>query len=582
MSWANKPAKNLDRRVSLFRGDDALNEIDTENKSIDYDEIESGLKSLLTIDKKEIKSSRRHLQRARGPKRRSRMQQLRILLVLVSVALFVRLFFLFYAVPIAFDWDSYHHWQISYLTLKIGLAHGRMWDLTGMEYFWGILPELLQSFLLWISNSTSIMPFRLFNAVVGSLSSGLMYILVRRYYGAGAGVVASLLTAFNTNLVAWDVSGVNEPLGIFFLLLSIVAYEQKIFLCGLFLGFASICRAEFWVLSIGILFCYLVFKRSVTSFVPAFFGWLTAMAPYLYILQTQAGDFIYPLRWNYLASYYAWTGQQPPLIVLPPESMPYKILWAVILVVSLVYLVKMIKKRPSDHIVRALFVGFLLFQGILFTVSYRYVAWPWTWQWLFSPWSPGGLHDRPWMLDYFFLSTILGLISYSKTQPGRVGKRFLISRSTILGSIFILMSITWLLAMVPSYEQLSNSPSGIRFWFGMADIVADSYVHGTVITEAPPMVTYQLIQRGVSPNRILGSMYCPKYYGGNENDTLEWFKKQDATWYIHDPGNELFAELKTEGWGPFILYRQYGAFLVYKVDFSNVSHTYQLQFQLYA
>jgi len=31
---------------------------------------------------------------------------------------------------------SYHHWQISYLTLKIGLAHGRMWDLNGMEYYW--------------------------------------------------------------------------------------------------------------------------------------------------------------------------------------------------------------------------------------------------------------------------------------------------------------------------------------------------------------------------------------------------------------------------------------------------------------
>ena len=91
------------------------------------------------------------------------------------------------------------------------------------------------------------------------------------------------------------------------------------------------------------------------------------------------------------------------------------------------------------------------------------------------------------------------------------------------------------------------------------------------------MVTYQLIQRGLPPNRILSSMYSPKYYGGSESDTLEWFKNQDVTWYVHGPGNELFAELKASSWGPFILYREYGAFLVFKVDFSNVSSAHQIQ-----
>ena len=42
-----------------------------------------------------------------------------------------------------------NHWQISYLSLKIGFSGGRLWDLNGCEYIWGIVGKYCK-----------VMPFR--------------------------------------------------------------------------------------------------------------------------------------------------------------------------------------------------------------------------------------------------------------------------------------------------------------------------------------------------------------------------------------------------------------------------------------
>lgn len=55
----------------------------------------------------------------------------------VFLVAFAARFLMFLLTPVDWNSDSYHHWQISYYTLKIGLNQGRMWDLTGSEYYWG-------------------------------------------------------------------------------------------------------------------------------------------------------------------------------------------------------------------------------------------------------------------------------------------------------------------------------------------------------------------------------------------------------------------------------------------------------------
>ena len=34
--------------------------------------------------------------------------------------------------------DTFHHWQIAYLSKEVGFSHGflRLWDFKGMEFFW--------------------------------------------------------------------------------------------------------------------------------------------------------------------------------------------------------------------------------------------------------------------------------------------------------------------------------------------------------------------------------------------------------------------------------------------------------------
>src|ERR1700694_4790495 len=55
--------------------------------------------------------------------------------------------------------DVWHHWQIAYLTKEIGLsAPGgpRLWDLKGLDYFWGVLHPLLMVAVFDVTGSIDI------------------------------------------------------------------------------------------------------------------------------------------------------------------------------------------------------------------------------------------------------------------------------------------------------------------------------------------------------------------------------------------------------------------------------------------
>lgn len=71
--------------------------------------------------------------------------------------------------------DVYHHWQIAYLTKEIGVHQGflRLWDLKGMEYFWGLGHPLISMLLMTITGSSNILVTRLLSVGMGSL--GLVF-----------------------------------------------------------------------------------------------------------------------------------------------------------------------------------------------------------------------------------------------------------------------------------------------------------------------------------------------------------------------------------------------------------------------
>src|SRR5438445_7503948 len=72
--------------------------------------------------------------------------------------------------------DVYQHWQIAYLTKEIGLSHGlRLWDLKGVEYFWGSLHPIVLVILFFVTGSTDIVLARVQSLAFGSLGVVLIF-----------------------------------------------------------------------------------------------------------------------------------------------------------------------------------------------------------------------------------------------------------------------------------------------------------------------------------------------------------------------------------------------------------------------
>ena len=479
--------------------------------------------------------------------------------MIMGIAFTVRLAFLLVVVPIDFAWDSYHRWQIAYYTLHKGLKQGRMWDLFGMEYYWGILPELVEAFLLWLFKSSSLMAFRAFNALIGSVSIFLLYRICKKHFNDRVAFASSLLAAICPPLVIWDTSALDGSLGVFFLLLSLYFYENRQYLCGLTLGLASMCRVEFYFLTLGLCLCYLIFERSGTKFVPAISGWLTTMVPYLLFLQTRTGDWLYQVRWNYLSSMGAW-GLSPMWF---SESLLWRVMWGIILFATILSLVRVYRKKTSNYFIWALFLGYTMFQGVVYTVSVtRYVR-------LHDMLSINlGLQNIRFVPNYIF-AIVLAPMLVNKLRSDHFSNplgRMKIKRGQVASAVIIAFLFTaWLYADSSVCNAMSRDLKST--WWDVIDRsgLLSHYRGGTIIIDPGcPQMTYYLIQRGISHEHILGSLYCP---GGERNQSLAWFRMENATWYIHILGtSNIFSELNRGGdHPPFYLTYKEGVIYFYKI-----------------
>ncbi|HXN00676.1 MAG TPA: hypothetical protein VN973_02170, partial [Candidatus Dormibacteraeota bacterium] len=118
--------------------------------------------------------------------------------------------------------DVYQHWQIAYLTKEIGLSHGlRLWDLKGVEYFWGSLHPIVLVILFFVTGSTDIVVARIQSLVFGSLSVVLIFHLCKRYWNLSVAVAATAFAAIAPTSVFNDASGMLEPMGVGLSLLGI-------------------------------------------------------------------------------------------------------------------------------------------------------------------------------------------------------------------------------------------------------------------------------------------------------------------------------------------------------------------------
>jgi len=447
---------------------------------------------------------------------------------LFILALGFRLFFLFFiSGPEYSGWyhDSYHHWQIAYYTLHVGLKQSppRMWDLNGMEYFWGLLPTFTESFLLWMFNTTSMVPFRIFNSIMGSLSVCLIFLLGKKYFKGQTGLFSATFAAVCPVLLEVDTSGMLDSMGITFLLFALFLYDRSPFTCGFFLGLASLSHIEFWFLALGICGCYLIFERSATSFTPSIVGWLAPMIPYFYFMQTRTGDWLYALRYNYFASI---TGRWLDVSIPFGAQILPRFIAVGFLVLSIAVLFYLIKNKPRGYILHAFFWGFIAMQGAIFGLT-AYVI-----PYLVMGQVPRLLIDRLFAINYYYVSLMVALaLTRFSVKISSFSVKF--DAKYVL---FLFVVIVYLLGFVSVTREYFND-----VYYGpydkqirTADWIALHHEGGSVVSSLV-ILNYRLIRNGFPYDKVFGSLYSPRYYGSNDTkDFYIWLRNLNVTLVVLD------------------------------------------------
>jgi len=513
------------------------------------------------------------------------------LLFLVSIVIRSILLF-FITQPGYTGWysDVYHHWQIAYYTLHVGLKQNppRMWDLNGMEYYWGILPALIQAFLLWVFNTASLVPFQVFNSLMGSMNSCVIYLFCRKYFSGKVALLAGFLVAVNPAIAVSDISGMYEPIGILILLVAVYFYDSKPFLTGILLGMAAMCRIEYYFLSVAVFVCYLIFERSGIKFVPGFLGWLTSSVPHFLWIKMGTEDWLYQLRWNVVSATGGWDPrynlpQYQQMLILPRSVA------GVLLIISSISLLVLFWRRPRGYALPVLFLAYSSLQFAAFSLtSYLAII-------LFTP-VERFIIDRMFSLDYIFISWLIAMaaegfpsmfkenwfeveseklkqkfffgeiseeeyyrkferlkLKAEKDQETRgmsryrmTIRRFQLNKPVKIG-IFIVLLVTSLAGFLPVVVKYNEGLPGYYSSEKIASDLLEDYKGGTIIS-GNVHLNYHMINRGISYDKIVGSLYSPRYYGIYDlKASLTWLRDLHATWiFVDDRIYEEFPFLRDE------------------------------------
>lgn len=424
----------------------------------------------------------------------------------------------FLLIPVDWNWDSFHHWQIAYFTLKIGLGRGRMWDLGGMEYFWGVFPHLVEAFILWLLRTTSILPYRFFNMVVGSLTVWLIYLIGRDQFRLRVGLYAALLSALCPVLVIFDILALQDTTALFFTIAAFYFYNRHPILSGLLFGLASQSRIEIWVISPLFVLGFLLYGRDTKRFTRLLLGWLIVLVPFMWFFWTRTGNAIYPVYWSFYDALGGWSGvERPPFSTLVSrfisdwagKMVREPRAWALAspVILSTASLLYMVKRPPRRYPLYTLFFFSFLFCGF-YTLQY---------------------------LRSFFLFLIVLRIMMLPVVLGTLILAYLTSKPRLrayhLDKISLILFVSLLAVAISAYHGYQHFTT---YSFQAADEAMEYYRGGRIVCDLPTIV-YRIADRwGVPVTHLLSNHYNPFYYGDRTAEALVgWFKTNNITLWIY-------------------------------------------------
>lgn len=485
----------------------------------------------------EDKEETEEIKKGRIEKKRTDRQDWFWPLVIFLLALLPRLYFLFFIAnphnPGA-RWygDTFHRWQIAYLTREIGWSQGhRLWDLKGMEYFWGVLHPFLMNVLFSLTGRVDIWLGRILTSVAGSGIAVLLYLLGKRYWNEKLGLAMGIFTALFSIGLFNDTSGSVEPIGLVLLLWGIWFWPQKPFFTGFLWALAAMSRAEAWLFSLGLLGFLFLFSGYFEKFVITFLSWLLPMLAYIKYLGVQTGNYIYPIYWNFLANARGAWSDRPIPDAEERAVQPYFITFFILSLLGITWVVGR-KRKAKQALLLILFFGnsaFIMGMMGLTTYLLSYESWFWM--------------IRFFVFPYLLLAFLIAIFLFTYL-PSVLKLKKIWMPGFILW--FVLLGLTQL-AWRPIMAKYNRSERAYQLVREIGEEVGKEKGEGKILVpEEDPGLIYTMVRfGGIRGREMVSQMFDPFFY--MEEDPFadwpktrevlfDWFKKENIKWALFPTG----------------------------------------------
>ncbi len=425
-----------------------------------------------------------------------------------GVALSPRLYALFYLTDPenpgdGWHGDVFHHWQIAYLTKEIGLwdpGGPRLWDLKGLDYFWGLIHPALLVGLFFVTGSVDIVIPRLVSIFFGTLSVVLLFALCRKYWGLRVAIAAGLFAALLPTNVFIDATGFLEPMGIALILLGIWLWPKRGFWAGVAWALAAMARAEAWIFSLGLLVATYFRRAHERKRLMATIAWIALIAAYMKMLVDRTGDPIYPVYWNLLANIFGKWSVAPQAT---PEQLAAKPYLAALMVVGLGGLAWSLWRRPASYMLLTFGFGYVAYTGLSLGLTSYLVNWqPWFWQ------------ERFFLFPYEFAG-LLAAVGLFSVAPRLWGRRIMPAAWATVVIIVVVAQLEW----APILNLYAATGARWTQSQGAASELMAVYnepaFRGRVLNIPPdkPAMFYAMVRfHGLQGRNVTGQLYDPFYY----------------------------------------------------------------------
>jgi hypothetical protein len=428
-----------------------------------------------------------------------------------AVALLSRLYALFFLTDPqnpgdGWHGDVFHHWQIAYLTKEVGLwdPNGpRLWDLKGLDYFWGVIHPALLVVLFYLTGSVDIVIPRLVSVFFGALVVVLVFSLCRRYWGLGVAIAAGLFAALLPTSVFIDSTGFLEPMGIGLVLLGIWLWPRRGLWTGVAWALASMARAEAWIFSLGMLVATYFRRAHERERLLATVAWIVVILAYMKLLLDRTGNPIYPVYWNLLANIF---GRWEFATNLTPDQIAARPFLVALMLAGLAGLAWTLWRRPPSYMFLMFGFGYLAYTGLSLGLTSYLKSWEsWFWQ------------ERFFLFPYEFAGVLLAVLLLS-IAPRRFGRRVLPVAWGIVVVVLVAAQLEW--------SPILNLYDATRVTWTQSQSAASQLMNvyeqpayrGTVLNIPPdkPAMFYAMVEyHGLEGRNLVGQLYDPFYYFPN-------------------------------------------------------------------